>query len=353
MAEHPSRTIIKMFQSAEDSGIYPRLILLCGKEDFLIDWSKDYIEKCLINPSSKALDYSCFSEEEIEVSNIIAACDTMPLLSKQKLVIVDNTDIFTQSPKDMGADDVASLVSYLPNIPETTTLVFTCSKPNKTKAIYKAVSKVGIVYDFIPLDDATLGGWIAKRFIQAGKQGNKSDFVTFAKLCGYGDEERNYTLFNLENDLKKAFSMFDKEYLTLDDLMEAASGQAEQNAFKLLDSAFSGNKAAAFSILNSTIDVSLPSKEMGIILSFLGLLISQIEIMVEGCERREAGQRDNDIVKAMGVNAYRYNKAMESCRGKNSKQLKKILDDAFQIEKDLKSGNINGRIALELFIGKL
>jgi len=353
MSEHPSRTIVKMFQSAADSGIYPRLILLCGKEDFLIDWSKDYIEQNLINPASKALDYVSFSEDDIEVSNIIAACDTMPLMSKQKMVVVEDSDIFGLTPKDMNADDIATLVSYLPSIPESTTLVFTCAKPNKTKSIYKAIAKIGIVYDFVPLDDGTLSGWIAKRFIQAGKQGNKSEFVTFAKLCGYGDEDRNYTLFNLENDLKKAFSLYDKEYLTLDDLMTAASGQDELNAFKLLDSAFSGNKATAFSILNSTIDVQLPSKEMGIILSFLGLLISQIEIMVEGTERRESGQRDGEIVKAMGVNSYRFGKAMDSCKRKTSKELRQILDDAFQIEKDLKSGNINGRIALELFIGKL
>ena len=343
-----------MFQAAESTGVYPRIVLLFGKEEFLVDWAKNYIKNALINPASEALDCSVFSEGDVELTAIMAACETMPLLSKQKLVIVDDSDLFSLSPKCMDSDDVTALNKFLPEIPESTTLVFTCDKPNKTKALYKTISKIGIVYDFTPLDDATLGGWIAKRFIAAGKNANKSDLITFARSLGYGDDDRNYNLFNLENDLKMIFALYsDKQNITLDDLLASTQGQAEQNAFKLLDSAFSGNKDAALSILNSSIDYQLPSKEMGIVLSFLGLLISQIEIMLEGKERQEEGQGYYDIVREMGVNEYRFKKAMGSCSKKTAKELRRIFDDALQIEKDIKSGNINGRLALELFIGKL
>ena len=339
--EHPFRTIVKMVTSAKETGIWPKLLLLCGKEDYLTDWAKTYLKQNLVNPATEAIDYTSFSEGP-DPFEIISACETVPLMSERKLVVVENPD-----------EAAGPFTEYLSNIPDTTLLVIVSGKPNKTKSLYKAVSKYGIVYDFTPLDDATLSGWMSKRLKAAGRSAKPADMINFARSCGYGDPDRNYTLFNLENDLKKVLSATDNAVLSLDDLMEHSSAQAEVNAFKILDCAFSGRKGEALTILHNTIDIQTPSKEMGIVMSFLGLLCSQLEIMLEGKEREEDGQGYYDIIKDMKVNEYRYKKAMGACRSKNASQLKKDLDSAFQIEKDLKSGDISGYLALELFISKL
>lgn len=352
--EHPSKTIVKMVQSSKETGVWPRLLLLCGKEDFLVSWAKGYLKSQVINEASEALDYTVFSENNINEVDIKTSCETVPLMSERKLVVVENCDIFSaQAPKDMSKDEIEDLISYLPKIPETTLLVFTCEKPNKTRSIYKSIVKHGIVYDFVPLDDATLSSWMAKRLKAQGRSAKPEDLLIFAKTCGYGDVERNYTLNNLENDLKKVFASSDKTVLSLDDMMENAAGEAEINAFKLLDASFSNNKGEAIEILHNTIDKQTPSKEMSSVMSFLGLLCSQLEIMVEGKERSEEGQSFIEIVSGMGVNEYRLKKALASCQNKNAASLRQSLDNAFQIEKDLKSGNIDGRLALELFIAKL
>ena len=346
--EHPSRTIVKTMQAGSQSGIFPKLILLCGKEDFLIDWSMEYLKEGLLSPVTASLDLSVFSEDSIDLSAIILACDTPPMMSLRKLAIVEESDVFTaQAPRDMNAADVQRLIDYLLDIPDSTMLVFTSKKPNKTKALYKAIAKSGIIYDFTSLDDGTLGGWMAKRFAAAGKNAGRTDMINFAKICGYGDTERDYTLFNLENDLKLIFSLYDKSDISLGDMLSAVQGQDEVNSFKLLDCAFSGNKGKALEILHASIDTQAPSKEMGVVLSFLGLLISQLEIMVEGLERTY------EIIKEMGVNEYRYKKAMASCRGKKSEDLRRALNKAFEIEKNMKSGNMDGRLGIELFIAEI
>ena len=194
---------------------------------------------------------------------------------------------------------------------------------------------------------------MAKRLRAAGKAADPKDLVAFAKNCGYGDPERSYTLHNLENDLRKAIASTDRQVLSLDDLEGSAAGQAELNAFKLLDSAFSGRKSDAFSILNATIDVQQPSKEAGVILSFLGLLCSQLEIMVEAREREAEGQRFFQIAAEMGGSEYRLRKALEASRTKTVSDLKKDLDSAYQVEKDIKGGLMAPRLCLELFIASL
>jgi len=342
ITEHPSKTIVKMVQSANQTGIWPRLLVLTGKEDFLIDWSKNYVKESVINPATEALDCSLFSENNVDPYEIIAACETVPLMSSKKLVIVSDPD-----------ESAGPLTDYFPNIPDSTILLITIGKLNKTKSLYKSAVKYGIVYDFIPLDDSTLSGWMAKRLKAVGRAAEPSAMLSFAKTCGYGDTERTYTLHNLENDLKKVFAATDKKVLSLDDFLESSSAQAEVNAFKILDCAFSGRKGEAYTILHNSIDIQTPSKEITVIMSFLGLLCSQLEIMVEGQERREEGQDDYFIVKDMKVNDYRFKKAMGACRGKSAAMLRNSLCNAFQIEKDIKNGAMDGYTALELFIANL
>ena len=353
-AEHPSKTIVKMAASAEQTGIWPRAILLCGKEDLLVDWSKGFLKGKIVSPAAEALDCVSFSGEGTDVYEVIAACETMPIFSARKMVIVDWPDLFgAQNPKGLDAEAYKSLTEYIPKLPESTMLVFICTRPNKTRQLYKAVASCGIVYDFGPLDDATLSGWMAKRFRAAGKSAAPKDLVSMAKMCGYGDPDRNYTLHNLENDLKKVLAASDKDVVSLDEMMEYAAPQAEQNAFKLLDSAFSGNKSAALAILGTVIDAQQPSKEVGAVMSFLGLLCSQLEIMLEAREREAGGEDFYTISASMGTNEYRLRKAMSSSRSRSVKQLAACLDGAYLMEKDIKSGLMTPRMAMELFIAQL
>lgn len=351
--EHPSRTIVKMVQAAVQTGVWPRLVLLCGREDFLISWSRDYIKSNVTEPASEALDCVRFTDEAPDISEIISACETMPLLSKRKLIIVSSSELFALQPKGISSDSLERFASYLPNLPESTLLVFCCTKPNKTKALYKACARTGLIYDFTPLDDATLSGWMLKRLRAAGKTASPSELVDFARICGYGDPERSYTLNNLENDLKKIITSCDGDTVSFDQMMELAAPQGELNAFKLLDSAFSGRKNDAFSILHSTLDIQAPSKAMGSIMSFLGLLCSQLEIMVEAREREDEGFSFYEIAQDMGANEYRLKKALSASRSRSTAQLRASLFAAFQVEKDIKGGLLEARTALELFIANL
>ena len=352
--EHPFKTFVKMTAEAEKSGSYPRVILLCGREEFLVSWAKDDLRERLINPVTASLDCSVFNEENQNPYDIISACETLPMMSAKKLVILEDSDAFYAArPSDMDADGIQALTEYIPNIPETTLLLIVSPKIDKRKAIVKAVTKAGLLYDFGPLDDSTLAGWMQKRLAGAGRSASKSDMLRFAKRNGYGDKERSYNLFNLENDLKKVLAISSNSYITEEDFLSVGGGEPETAAFLLLDAAFGGRKGYALTLLHNSIEAETPSKETGVILGFLGLLCSQLEIMLEAKERSEDGQSQKEIEAAMGINAYRLQKAQQASSGRSAAQLRKNLYDAFQIEKDMKQGLIDPRLDLELFIASL
>ena len=347
-AEHPFRTIVKLL----DSEALPRVLVCYGHEEFLVNWAEKFVKGKLIEPAAEVLDFTVFSED-LDPYSIIAACETLPMLSKRKLVVVHDTDLFTQTPKDMKAEGVQILSEYLANVPETTMLLFTAEKVNKTKALYKNAVKAGVVYDFCPLDRQTLAGWIAKQLQNLGKNASRDDIFAYADKCGYLDKESGYTLYNVKNDVAKAAAFADAQTVTAKDFAACMQGEEETDAFAILDAAFSGQKGKALTILHNSVDAEQASKQDGVVLRFLGLLCSQLEIMLEA---RERGGRDGDpysVASAMGANPYRIRKAMDASYRKKYSELKASLAAAYDIEKDFKSGQIDAYLALELFIAGL
>lgn len=342
-----------MILSAKETGAWPRLILLCGDESYLVHWACGFLKEQVVNPAVEALDYIRLSEDEVTASAIMSACETLPFMSAKKLVQVDADPLFGSGKEGDSADSGKALAEYAAKLPESTLLVLVCSKPNKTRSLYKAAAKYGLVFDFTPLDEATLKGWLSKRLAQYGKTCDQTMLLNFVKANGYGDKESGYSLYSVENDLKKVSALAQGTEITRQDLIYIYTPPAQTNAFKLLDSAFSGNKEEAYKILNDTIDLQKASQVIGTVLQFTGLLCSQLEIMVEGTERRAEGQDFETIAHEMGTNAYRLKKALEAASKRSLPDLRDCLDRAYQIEKDLKNGIMDPRLSMELFIASL
>ncbi|MBR6025964.1 MAG: hypothetical protein IK069_04320, partial [Firmicutes bacterium] len=168
--EHPFKTVSKMIKD----GSYPSVILLYGKERFLVDWALKAISDSVLNPVTREMDMAVFSEKEDSVSEIIAACETVPFMSEKKVVII----------KDIGIDSSEDFTEYLSNVPETTLILISQEKADKRKAFFKKVEKCGLAYDFGELDEASLVSWVNKRFASKGKSIARNDIIRFASDAG-------------------------------------------------------------------------------------------------------------------------------------------------------------------------
>ena len=347
--EHAFKTIRKVIEAAAVSGAWPHCVLLCGSEEFLIRWAEGYIRDRVIEPASAALDLSVF-EDAPSYEDVYAACETLPMMSRKKLVLVRGEHLFGAQA---GESDAKLLADYLPELPDSTLLVMSCPKPNKLKALYKAVSKSGLIFDFAPLDNATLAGWMQKRMKDAGLSADTGDLMDFALDAGYGARDSSYGLYDLENDLRKVIALSEGGRVTREALKAAAPRRAESDAFALIDSMFSGQRSRAYEILANNISAEMPSQQTSVVLRFTGLIISQLEIMLEGSERKAEGQSLQRIAAEMGGSEYRLKKALAAASGRSLPRLRRDLFNALQIEKDIKSGAMDPRMAIELFMAGL
>jgi len=330
--EHPYKLINRVITS----GDIPSVILLYGPERFMIEWAWKKLKTAVINPATESMDLSVFNDANASESDIIAACETLPFMSERKVVVA----------KDIDFGAAEELSEYIKNIPETTLLILIQEKADKRRVLFKEIEKKGLAYDFVPLDEATLASWARKRCAKI----SKNDLLSFANESGYFDKEREYNLYNLENDLLKANALYsDQESISLEDLEEISSAKEEDNAFKLLDAAFSDKKGVALRLFNNSISAEIPSKQIGVILRFHGLLCSQLEIMLEARQRKEAGKS----LSEMKINPYRLNKAVDASARLSTARLKAALAGCYRLETDIKSGKIDPKIGMELFIAKI
>ncbi|MDO5441053.1 MAG: DNA polymerase III subunit delta [Bacillota bacterium] len=313
--EHPYKLLKRVIASKD----LPAVILLHGKERFMIEWAIKSLKNAVVNPATESMDYTLFNEKDDTEMEIIAACETLPFMSERKVVVVKDIDV--------------DLSDYISDIPNTTLLIIVQNTVDKRKSLYKKIEKIGLAYDFTALDEATLVSWVHKRIPNISKQ----DILMFATTAGYFDKDRSYELFSFENDLAKAKALYEgKEVITYEDMLAISSADTENNAFKLLDAAFSDRKSEAMRMLNEYENISD-------ILRFHGLLCSQLEIMVEA--------RENPNIA--GINPYRLKKAIEASSKLSTARLKAALSACYKIENEIKSGRIDARLSLELFIAKI
>ena len=316
-----------------------------GRERYLIDWAVNAIVKKYVNPATEALEYSKLEGMDATWSEIRNSCETLPMLSEKRVVLISDFPPLTGGKsKSISETEEKELADYVKRLPDSTLLIFTAETADKRKRLYKAIADCGGAYEFGSLNRALLTATVEKRLDQAGKKARGAAVSHFIDHTGYFDKETDYTLFNLENDLKKAIAHAQGEEVTTEDFLSAVAGNIDTDVFAMLDAVSRGNKPEAFLRLHNILDGGEN------VYRLLSLICSQFEIMVSARELRDEGQGMPAIQKTLGVHEFRLKKALQFSESYSVQRLKEILASAYQVDKNIKSGLLSDVLALEMFV---
>ena len=319
-----------------------------GRERYLIEWAVNAIVKQYVNPATAALEYSKLAGADATWQDIRNACETLPLFSEKRVVLVsDFLPLSGGKSKNLPEGDEKLLIEYVKDIPETTLLVFTAETADKRRRLYKAVAESGGAYDFGPLTRPLLTGIVEKRLAQANKQARRTAIAAFIDQTGYFDRETEYTLFHLENDLKKAIAHASGNEVTQEDFLSVVCGNIDTDVFAMMDALSRDDKPEAFLRLRSILD----SGEN--VYKLLALICSQFEIMLSAKEMRKEGNSLPAIQKTLEVHEFRLKKALQFAESYSIGQLRQILLRAYQVDHNIKSGLLEQRLALEMFVAEI
>lgn len=310
------------------------IYLLYGTNYFLI---KREIEKIKLENNIESIDINNYNLENTILDNILDDALTLSLFSQKKMIIVDNSYIFTSSVRKKGLDHNIDLLNkYIENPNPDTILIFVVNeeKIDDRKKIVKLIKINGNVIEFNEVKNIDT-------FIKNELNDYKMDAVTINSFVNrVGD---NLAIIASEIEKLKLYKNDDK-IITKEDVFNVCSEQIDVDMNELTNSIVSKNISKSLKIYNELI------KQGEEPLQIIIRLANQFRIIYQSKELTKKGYSNKDIADILGIHPYRVKKALEISYKFPSKELLSILKKLSRIDEGIKMGNMDKNIALEQFI---
>ncbi len=132
------------------------IYFLMGEEPYYIDRISDFIEKNVLSEEEKGFNQIVLYGRDITIDDIIENAKRYPMMSERQVVIVKEAQDLSRT--------IENLVSYAENPLLSTILVidYKYKKIDKRKSLYKAINKVGVVYESKKLYENQVADWIRR-----------------------------------------------------------------------------------------------------------------------------------------------------------------------------------------------
>ena len=314
------------------AGSFKRVYLLFGEESYLKRQKKNLLLDALRRPDDN-MNFTAFEGKGPDVSQIIDLAETMPFLADYRVILVENSLYFKNAAPD-------ALIDYLGTIPESTCLIFCEDEVDKRGRLYKAVTKAGAAAEYQHPDADTLTKWVLGKVAKEQKKISEATLQAFLLRCGNDLEF-------ISNELNKLFCYtMDRDHITTADLDAICSGQTTDDIFDMVNAFSVGDAKKAFSLYYGL----LQKKETPYHILFL--VIRQFNLLLQIKDLREQGYDLNTIADRLGSRDWIIRKNLSQANSFSLDQLKSAVRDGVAAEEAFKTGRMDERSAVELFLAK-
>lgn len=303
--------------------------LLYGPERYLIRQYRDKLKKAIVDPED-TMNFSAFEGDDINIKEIIDLAETMPFFAEHRLILIEDSKLFKKGGDELG--------EYLEGLPEATYFVFVEEEVDKRSKLYKALSKNGSAVEFVTQTDETLMKWVGARIRKEGKNITRDAYQRFIAKTGTDME-------NIEKELEKLICYcMDKEVIEPADVEAITTEQISNKVFEMVD-AIAGHKQKLAMDLYYDL-LALKEAPMRI----LFLITRQFQILLTVKVMSNQGFGNKDIASKAGCPEWAVRKYQSQAKAFSLEQIKKALEDGVSYEESVKTGYMNDRMAVELFI---
>ena len=320
-----------MLKLKEDlkNGIYRRAYLLYGDEPYLQNMYKNRLLNAVTDPDD-TMNLSKFQGKGINPKEIIDLAETLPFFAEHRVILIENSGFFKTSCEELAA--------YLPELPETTVLIFVEEAVDKRGKMFKAVKALGGVAEFRVQTDEVLAKWIVQALRREGRRITGNVLQLFMSRCGTSME-------NIENEMEKLISYtWGRTEITAQDVEDVCTGQITNQIFKMIDAIAGKQKKEA---LNLYYDL-LALKEQSMRILFL--IVRQFQILMQVKDLGGKGYDNQTIAKKASIPVFIVRKNLGQARSFTMAQIRRALELGVQAEENIKTGRMNDQLAVELMI---
>ncbi len=308
---------------------FKRVYLFSGDESYLRNQYSETLKKALV-ADDDTMNYSYFTGNGVNVSEIISIAETMPFLSEHRVVKISDSDIFkTQSE---------GFPEFLKNVPEETVIIFSEGSPDKRSKLYKAIAANGRIIDCSKPSEDVLKRWVLSKIKKENKEITGRALFEFLSRCGND-------MLNISNELEKLICYTgDKTEIAVEDVEAICSEVIEDKIFDMIDSMSSHSGSKAMKLYNNLLMIKVPPVKI------LTLITRQYNILYRIKELKERGTDRKSLPKLAGVPPFALDKYLSIASRYKNDELYYALRKCADADRDFKTGKITDTLAVELLI---
>lgn len=310
------------------------MYLFYGLEQFLINKEIDKIKK---ENSITDIDIIKYDLENTKLENIIEDALSISLFGNRKLIIVNNSYIFTGTTnKKLPEQNTLKLEEFIKcnNCNNIIVFIILKEKLDERKKIVKLIKEKGIVKDF------NLSNNINKYIMEMFGEYKISNDNIHLLIDRVGN---NLEILKQEIDKIKVYKD-DNYFITKEDIINLTTKNIETDFFKLIENIISKNKEKA---LESYFEIIKYGEEP---IKILIVLANKFRLIYQAKNLYKQGYSEKDITSILGSNYYAIKKCLENSRMYDDNILLKYILKLANLDIDIKSGKIDKNLGLELFI---
>lgn len=332
------------------TGAFQSLYLFEGEEEYGKESALAALRKALLTGPMAMMNESVLTAPAD--SELIAACETLPLMESRRLVIVREAPQLAGRGREKTEDEEASdeeqsrkgdsLTPYLARLPETVCLVFFVrGKARANSRLYKKIRELGGLVAFDQLDNERLIKWICREFAAYNLACDRPVAERLVFACGR-------ELMKLKGEVAKisAYAL-DKKAVARGDIDAVAALSVEYRVFDLSDKVAAGDADRALPLMA---DMLRGGESRLALLALLQRHYRQLLLTRLLMDRKlsQAG-----IMAELGVPAFVAGKLTQAARGYQGQALKAAYLLCIDQEYLVKSGLIAEEGSLEQLVLRL
>lgn len=313
-----------------------RVVILHGKEPFLMTRYTDDFESILASTFGE-VDRVVFDGATTDLATVLDEVRTFDLLSRHKLVVVDNADLFLAAKDDGKTSTRKAMERYAESPIDSATLLLraTSWRPGK---LDKAVAKGGLVYKLQSLSDTDAVRWCIGR---CNKEHDCSIDNDAAQLLV---QRTGVTLNRLDGELGKLSARVAPETtIKKNDVVEMIGLSRQEQAWEIQSVMLTGNGDAAITKLGELLEVSLQPKEL-----LMWSVVDLTRRLSAAATMFSSGANNSEVRASLKLFGDGGNALMTIAKRRTPTQLADLFTEAVAVDARMRSGMLDGRRGLEL-----
>ena len=309
---------------------FKKIYLLYGDEPFLVGSYKKKLREAITGGDTMNFNY--FEGKNPDVKEIISLADTMPFFAERRLILVDGSGFFKSAQEELAA--------YLPQMPDTTCLVFAESEVDKRNRLYNRVKELGYAAELNKQDTAQLMRWAAGILGRDGRKISRPVMEYFLERTGDDME-------NIRMELEKlvCYTM-GRDVITKEDVDAVGTVHVTSRVFDMVAAIVAGNTKKAMDLYEDLLTLKEPPMRI------LFLIARQFNQLLQIKELTAAGKDKGAMASALKVPPFAVGKLTAQARAFTRDQILSWVTLCVETEEAVKTGRLSDRLAVELLIAR-